>query len=131
MTVAPVDCSPWSVSRPSRRSTCPPPCVPARAHDSALVTGGRRAPAGTGLLCAQFEEGLAVHQVAEGTGERVPDGSAQRTGRRSEERRVGKECRSRWWASREHKGETDREAGGVENMLNERTGEENHVRRHK
>src|SRR5690625_7845550 len=83
MTVAPVDCSPWSVSRPSRRSTCPPPCVPARAHDSALVTGGRRAPAGTGLLCAQFEEVLAVHQVAEGTGERVPDGSAQRTGRAS------------------------------------------------
>lgn len=45
------------------------------------MTGGRRAPAGTGLLCAQFEEVLAVHQVAEGTGERVPDGSAQRTGR--------------------------------------------------
>src|SRR5699024_11377830 len=37
MTVAPVDCSPWSVSRPSRGSTCPPPCVPARPS----APGGR------------------------------------------------------------------------------------------
>src|SRR5207249_8522785 len=75
----------------------------AAAHGAALTAGEAALPAADGgKEAAGRVDGAAAHRGVQ-AGDLVGEARYQPAATRSEERRVGKECRSRWWGSGEKK----------------------------